>query len=96
MARRGRSSLKWTLTSMSNRSATLLRRGRVVALEGEAVELELDPLEEHAVDVVGVLLGVDDVAAVAPHEVGDRGDDAGAVGAGQNGTAVAATVRGYR
>ena len=52
-------------------------------LEREALELELDPLEEHAVGAIGVLLGVDDVAAVAPHEVGDGRDDARSVRAGE-------------
>ena len=53
----------------------------LVAGEVEAVEQELDPLEEHAVGAVGVLLRVDDVAAVAVHEVGDGRDDTGLVGA---------------
>ena len=48
----------------------------------EAVELELDALEERAVGVVGVLLEVDDVAAVRGDERRHRGDDAAAVGAG--------------
>ena len=50
------------------------------ASEIAAVELELDALEEDTVVGVGVLLRVDDVAAVAEHEVGDRGDDTGLVG----------------
>ena len=59
------------------------RRLDLVAREVAAVERELDPLEEHAVGAVGVLLRVDDVAAVAEHEVGDGRDDAGLVGTRQ-------------
>ena len=44
----------------------------LVAGDGEAVELELDALEEGAVGVVGVLLEVDDVAAVGRDERGRR------------------------
>ena len=46
------------------------------------VELELDPLEEGGVGVVGVLLQVDDVAAVVRHERGDRGHDPGPIRTG--------------
>jgi hypothetical protein len=59
-------------------------RGRdLVTREVATLERELDPLEEDAVGAVGVLLGVDDVAAVPVHEVGDRGHHAGLVGTRQ-------------
>ena len=57
------------------RSARCERGLDLVASQVAAVELELDPLEEHAVGAVGVLLRVEDVAAVPVHEVGDGGDD---------------------
>ena len=44
----------------------------VVARDREAVEPELDPLEEDAFLDVGVLIGVHDVATVAEDEVRDR------------------------
>ena len=69
---------------MSKRSTIGRNAGSISSpREVAAVEQELDPLEEHAVGAVGVLLRVDDVAAVAVHEVGDRGDDAGLVGTRQ-------------
>ncbi len=43
--------------------------------EGEPVELELDALEEHAVDRVDVLVGVGDVAVMVEDEPGDRRHD---------------------
>ncbi len=55
----------------------------LVPPEVAAVEQELDSLEEHTVGAVGVLLGVDDVAAVAVDEVGGGGDDARLVGTRQ-------------
>ena len=65
---------------MSKRSATGANAGPIsLAGEVDAVELELDALEERAVGVVRVLLEVDDVAAVLGHERGHRGDDAGPV-----------------
>ena len=69
---------------MSKRSTSRAERGLdLVAGEVAPVEQELDPLEEHAVGAVGVLLRVDDVAAVAVHEVGDGRDDPGLVGTRQ-------------
>ena len=56
--------------------------GDLVASQREAVELELDALEERGVGVIGVLLEVDDVAAVGGDERGDGGDDAAAIGTG--------------
>ena len=61
------------------------RGERVVDLgprQVEPVELELDAQEERLVGVVGVLLQVDDVAAVGGDERGGGGDDARLVGAG--------------
>ncbi len=55
------------------------RRADLLAGQVDAVELELDALEEGAVGVVRVLLEVDDVAAVLGHERGDGRDDAGPV-----------------
>ena len=46
------------------------------------IELELDSLKERAVGVIGVLLQVDDVAAVGGDERRDGRDDARTVGAG--------------
>ncbi len=48
----------------------------------EALHPELDPLEEHRSLVVGVLVGVDDVAAVVGHEAGDGGHEPGPVRCG--------------
>ena len=56
--------------------------GDLVTSEAEAVELELDALEEGAVGVIGVLLEVDDVAALRSDERCERGDDAAAIRAG--------------
>ena len=50
-------------------------RGDLVAGQREAVEVELDPLEEDAGGGVGVLVGVEDVAAVGGDEVGDGRDE---------------------
>lgn len=52
----------------------------VVALDAQAVEFEFDALEEHLLDLIGVLLGVDDVAVVRGDEIGHRSDDATPVG----------------
>ena len=73
---RGRSSVTCRSTSIRNRSATGENASRI-AWRGTAkpVEVELDPLEEDALDLVDVLLGVDDVAVVAGDEVGHRGHD---------------------
>ena len=57
-------------------------RGDIAAGDGEAVQLELDALEEDALFEVGVLVGVDDVAVVPVEEVGDGGDQALLVAAG--------------
>jgi hypothetical protein len=57
------------------------RRDDLVSAEREAVELELDPLEEHAFDLIGVLLGVHDVALAAGDEIGDRRNDTALIGA---------------
>ena len=54
----------------------------LVSGQVEAGELDLDPQEEGDVAVVGVLLQVDDVAAVPGHEGRDGRDDAGPVRAG--------------
>ena len=79
---------------MPKRSTIGRERGLdLVAAEVEAVEHELDPLEEHAVGAVGVLLGVDDVAAVAVDEVGDGRDDPGLVGARQQQRPRSSTAR---
>ena len=48
----------------------------------EAVQLPFDALEEDALLLVCVLIGVDDVAAVAIEEVGDGRDQALLIGAG--------------
>ena len=48
----------------------------------EIFGIELDAHQEEAGLFVGVLVGVQDVAAVAVDEVGDGGDFAFAVGAG--------------
>ena len=70
---------------MPKRSTNGRNDGRdLVAGEGrEVVERELDPLEEHVVSAVGVLLGVDDVAAVPVHEVGDGGHEARPIRTGE-------------
>ncbi len=56
----------------------------LVASQAEAVEVELDTLEEDRVGVAGarvdVLLGVDDVAGVVGEELRRRGNNAGLVG----------------
>ena len=81
---RGRSSENRIVTSMPKRCGHRIEHlGQLGAVEREAVQLELDALEEHAVGGVGVLLGVHDVAAVAPHEVGHGRDHPRLVGAGQ-------------
>ena len=69
--------------------------GDLVASEAEAVELELDALEERAVGVIGVLLEVDDVAAVRSDERREGGDDAAAIRAGdeQHGVGHRSTLR---
>ena len=68
---------------MANWSTTGADGGSdLVTGDGEAVELELDALEEGAVGVVGVLLQVDDVAAVRRDERGHGGDDAVTVATG--------------
>lgn len=51
--------------------------------EVERVELELDPLEEHAEPGVGVLFGENDVATVVGNEGRDLGYQAALVGAGE-------------
>ena len=58
-------------------------RQHLGGFEREAVELELHPLEEQPVVVVGVLVDLDDVRAVPGEEFGDGGDDAAGVFAGQ-------------
>ena len=69
--------------------------GDLVAGQREAVELELDALEERAVGVIGVLLEVDDVAAVGGDERRHGGDDAAAIGTGdeQHGVGHRPTLR---
>jgi hypothetical protein len=47
------------------------------------VEPKLDSLKEDLFLVIGVLLGMNDVAAVTEDEIGYRRHDALAVGAGQ-------------
>ena len=65
----------------------IARRDRIeglqdlVTIQAEAVELELDPLEEDLLHVVGVLLGVHDVSTVLGDEIRDGGDDPALVGA---------------
>ncbi len=49
----------------------------------EPVHAELDALEEHALLLVVVLVGLGHVAAVTEDELGDGGYQAGAVGGGQ-------------
>ncbi len=49
--------------------------------ERKAVELKLDALEENPLHKFGVLLGVDDVAAVVGNEAGYRRDNPGLIGA---------------
>ncbi len=49
----------------------LERRPNLLAGDVEALQLPLDALQEDALLLVGVLVGVDDVAAVAEEEVGD-------------------------
>ena len=51
--------------------------------QAEAVELELHPLEEQALVVVGVLVDLDDVGAVPVEPLGDGGHDPAGVRAGQ-------------
>ena len=50
---------------------------------GTVGERGLDPLQEQSVEPVGVLVGVDDVAAEGGDGLADRGDDAGPVRASQ-------------
>jgi hypothetical protein len=50
---------------------------------GVVGERELDALQEQAVPVVGVLVGVGDVAPTFVDEAGGRGHQTGAVGAGE-------------
>jgi hypothetical protein len=58
-------------------------RQHVVVGEREAVELELDALEEQPLVVVGVLVDLDDVRAVPVEPLGHCGDDPAGVGAGE-------------
>jgi hypothetical protein len=50
-------------------------------VEVEALELELDPLEEDRLARIAVLIRVDDVAVVPVHPLGHRGHEALLVGA---------------
>jgi hypothetical protein len=50
------------------------------ALHAQTVEFEFDALKEHFLDLIGVLLGVDDVPVVRGDEIGHRSDDAASVG----------------
>ena len=52
----------------------------VPAVKSEPVQVELDALEEHSVDGVDVLVGVENVAAMTEQEVGHRGHDAPPIG----------------
>jgi hypothetical protein len=45
------------------------------AIQGEPLELELDPLEEHALLRIGVLLGMDDVPVPLGNKPRHRRDD---------------------
>jgi hypothetical protein len=55
----------------------------VVSVQTEAVEFELDTLEEHALDSIDVLFGVHDVAIVVGEELRHGGDDAALVRAAE-------------
>ncbi len=72
-ATRGTSSEKVSCVCMPKRDASSSNAARdVAARDREAVEPELDALEEDAFLDVGVLIGVHDVAAVAEDELRDR------------------------
>ena len=81
---------------MSSRSPTSCANARPSELEVAVLERELHPHEELAALGVGrVLVGGDDVRAGAGEEARDRGDDAVAVGAGDEQAAVHAQRGGY-
>ena len=68
----------WIVQSIAKRS-TIGAKPRAESRSG--VDVELDPLEEQAGRGVGVLVGLDHVAAHVGDERADRGHDAGPVGA---------------
>ena len=76
---RGASSVKRTWARMEKRSSKGCRAGRIDARARSNPGNSKDPLEEHAHRTVGVLLEVEDVAAVLVDETGDGGHDAGLV-----------------
>ena len=47
----------------------------------KTIKFKLDTLEEHLLNIIGVLLGVDDVSAVDSDEISHRSDDSALVGA---------------
>ena len=47
----------------------------------KAVKFKFDTLEEHLLNIIGVLLSMDDVSAVDSDEIGHRSDDSTLVGA---------------
>ena len=81
---------------MSSRSATSCCERAAERAEVALREGELHPHEELAALGVGrVLVGADDVRAGVGEEAGDGGDDAVAVGAGDEQAAVHASCGGY-
>lgn len=52
-----------------------------VARDIEIFEFPFDAHEEHAVDIVDILVDIDDIAAVIGDEAGEFGDDALSIGA---------------
>ncbi|GDX26927.1 hypothetical protein LBMAG12_13010 [Actinomycetes bacterium] len=47
----------------------------------KAVKFKFDTLKEHLLNIIGVLLGVDDVSTVDSDEISHRSDDSTLVGA---------------
>ena len=47
----------------------------------KAIKFKFDPLKEHLLNIVSVLLGVDDISAVDSDEISHRCDDSTLVGA---------------